>query len=192
MPKCGSQTWGIARQHWLDLSTGINPLSWPVPEIPAHLWQRLPEADDGLNEIIRHSYAAPAHADCEPVAGSAAIMALPRLRQPCHVGIPLSAIKNMPTIGDRLDTTLSQSAQSTPMPRAMNAGWMRWTYWCGLTTNNPTGELIPTATLLRWHARLAATRRLVGCRRSIYRQHAAVQPVRSQWITGFADSALAG
>ncbi len=82
--------WGIARQHWLDLSTGINPISWPVPEIPAHLWQRLPEADDGLNEIIRHSYAAPAHADCEPVAGSqAAIMALPRLRQPCSC-LPLA------------------------------------------------------------------------------------------------------
>src|SRR5690554_4654508 len=35
---------------------------------------------------------------------------------------PLSAIKNMPTVGDRLDTKLFQSAQSTPMPRAMNAG----------------------------------------------------------------------
>src|SRR5690554_6553325 len=34
----------------------------------------------------------------------------------------LSAIKNMPTVGDRLDTKLFQSAQSTPIPRAMNAG----------------------------------------------------------------------
>ncbi len=67
--------WGIPRQQWLDLSTGINPVSWPVPEIPARLWQRLPEADDGLNEIIRHSYAAPASADCEPVSGSQAALA---------------------------------------------------------------------------------------------------------------------
>src|SRR5690554_552746 len=47
----------------------------------------------------------------------------------CHVYVnpaasasPLSAIKNMPTVGDRLDTKLFQSAQSTSMPRAMNAG----------------------------------------------------------------------
>lgn len=28
---------------WLDLSTGINPESWPVPNIPSWVWQRLPE-----------------------------------------------------------------------------------------------------------------------------------------------------
>ncbi len=33
----------IARDQWLDISTGINPSSWPVPEIPVSVWQRLPE-----------------------------------------------------------------------------------------------------------------------------------------------------
>src|SRR5574343_657299 len=32
----------------LDLSTGINPDPWPVPAMPGDVWQRLPEADDGL------------------------------------------------------------------------------------------------------------------------------------------------
>lgn len=33
----------IPREQWLDISTGINPTSWPIPEIPTEVWQRLPE-----------------------------------------------------------------------------------------------------------------------------------------------------
>lgn len=33
----------IPASQWLDISTGINPTSWPVPEIPSAVWQRLPE-----------------------------------------------------------------------------------------------------------------------------------------------------
>jgi cobalamin biosynthetic protein CobC len=31
-----------APQPWLDLSTGLNPMGYPVNELPAHVWQRLP------------------------------------------------------------------------------------------------------------------------------------------------------
>jgi len=34
---------GGAREDWLDLSTGINPMPYPVPEISAAAWARLPE-----------------------------------------------------------------------------------------------------------------------------------------------------
>jgi cobalamin biosynthetic protein CobC len=33
----------IPSNQWLDISTGINPTSWPIPEIPTSVWQRLPE-----------------------------------------------------------------------------------------------------------------------------------------------------
>lgn len=147
--------WGIPHQQWLDLSTGINPVSWPVPEIPARLWQRLPEADDGLNEIIRQSYAAPASADCEPVAGSqAAIMALPRLRQPCRVGIPIIGYQehaySWRQAGHKI---VSISAEHTHAES--DECWLdELDVLVWINPNNPTGELIPTATLLRWHARL--------------------------------------
>ena len=147
--------WGIARQHWLDLSTGINPLSWPVPEIPAHLWQRLPEADDGLNEIIRHSYAAPARADCEPVAGSqAAIMALPRLRQPCRVGIPVIGYQEHAYHWRQAGHTIV-SISAAHIHAEGDECWLdALDVLVWINPNNPTGERIPTATLLRWHARL--------------------------------------
>ncbi|WP_420410203.1 threonine-phosphate decarboxylase CobD [Hoeflea sp.] len=32
--------------EWLDLSTGINPFTLPMPEIPINAWRRLPEAGD--------------------------------------------------------------------------------------------------------------------------------------------------
>ncbi|QQP98480.1 threonine-phosphate decarboxylase CobD [Lysobacter enzymogenes] len=80
-----AQRYGIPAAQWLDLSTGINPDSWPLPQIPARAWQRLPEDDDGLAEIAAGYYGAP---QALPVAGSqAAIQALPELRARSRVGV---------------------------------------------------------------------------------------------------------
>jgi len=71
--------------QWLDLSTGVNSQGWPVPEVPARVWQRLPEANDGLEQAAREYYG---NALCLPVSGSqAAISRLPLLRQACRVGL---------------------------------------------------------------------------------------------------------
>jgi cobalamin biosynthesis protein CobC len=37
---------GGARDEWIDLSTGISPLAWPVPEIEPRFFTRLPEQRD--------------------------------------------------------------------------------------------------------------------------------------------------
>lgn len=79
-----ARRYGIPAADWLDLSTGINPQAWPVPDIPARAWHRLPEDDDGLAEIAADYYGAPC---VLPVAGSqAAIQALPELRSRSRVG----------------------------------------------------------------------------------------------------------
>jgi cobalamin biosynthetic protein CobC len=36
--------YGGARGDWLDLSTGINPVSYPLPDLPHEVWTRLPDA----------------------------------------------------------------------------------------------------------------------------------------------------
>src|SRR5574343_218609 len=67
----------IPLADWLDLSTGINPQGWPVPHLPAAVWQRLPEANDGLEAAAAAYYGNP---NLLPVAGSqAAIQWLPAL-----------------------------------------------------------------------------------------------------------------
>ncbi|MEH6709816.1 MAG: threonine-phosphate decarboxylase CobD [Paraglaciecola polaris] len=46
----------IARQNWLDLSTGIAPISYPVGLIPQACWQRLPQPSNALLSAARHYY----------------------------------------------------------------------------------------------------------------------------------------
>lgn len=77
--------YGIALENWLDLSTGINPVGYPVPTIPAQIWQRLPMDDDGLLDVARNYYGCQ---NILPTAGSqAALQALPTLRKPCVVAV---------------------------------------------------------------------------------------------------------
>lgn len=150
--------WGIPREQWLDLSTGINPIGWPVPPIPAEIWQRLPETDDGLSDIIRHWAGAPATAECEPVAGSqAAIMALPRLRKPCRVGIPAIGYREHEYSWRKAGHSIVSITAEQINARACgdSDGWLdHLDVLVWINPNNPSGELIPPATLLRWHKRL--------------------------------------
>jgi L-threonine-O-3-phosphate decarboxylase len=83
--RAAAEHYGIPLNNWLDLSTGINPDSWPLPAIPAEIWQQLPQVDDGLLEAARGFYGT---SELLAVAGSqAAIQALPGLRPPCRVAI---------------------------------------------------------------------------------------------------------
>lgn len=75
----------IPLADWLDLSTGINPNGWPVPDVPAACWQRLPEDDDNLLAAAQAYYQ---NDSLLPVAGSqAAIQTLPLLRPVGRVGV---------------------------------------------------------------------------------------------------------
>ena len=37
--------WGRPAEGWLDLSTGINPMPYPIPAIDPAAWHRLPQHD---------------------------------------------------------------------------------------------------------------------------------------------------
>src|SRR4051812_26407974 len=67
---------------WIDLSTGINPLSYRARPPSPDAWQRLPEPDPALVQAACDYYGAP---HLLPVAGTqAAIQTLPRLRADLH------------------------------------------------------------------------------------------------------------
>ncbi|TCW81894.1 threonine-phosphate decarboxylase [Burkholderia sp. SRS-46] len=142
---------GIPYDAWLDLSTGINPVGYPVPPVPADAWRRLPDDGDGLAACAAGYYGAPSAAHVLPVAGSqAAIRALPALLPQGDAGVAALAygeygpafarhghrIAPLDIAADTLPATLRHVIVGNP--------------------NNPTAERVPVERLLGWHAQVSA------------------------------------
>ncbi|TSP12350.1 threonine-phosphate decarboxylase CobD [Cupriavidus campinensis] len=145
-----ARRYGRPVAEWLDLSTGINPDGYPVPPLPAEVWQRLPQDDDALADIAARAYGG-AHA--LPVAGSqAAIRTLPRLLRPGRVGIaalgyseyaPAFALAGHTVVPlDEADFARVDLADDLDHLVVVNP-------------NNPTARLLPAQTLRHWHRQVA-------------------------------------
>ncbi|MHB1619723.1 MAG: threonine-phosphate decarboxylase CobD [Sulfuricella sp.] len=141
--------YGIPPEDWLDLSTGINPLGWPVPAIPPECWRRLPEPGDGLELAACGYYGC---TSLLAVAGSqAAIRALPGLRPPCRVGVLA------PTYAEHGHAWLRGGHAVEPLaPGEIDLCLDRLDVLVLVNPNNPTGGRFPVETLRAWHGRLAA------------------------------------
>lgn len=82
-----AERYGIPREDWIDLSTGINPHGYPVPPIDPQAWIRLPDDHDDLEAIAAAHYGAPR---ALAVAGTqAAIRMLPAVLPKGRVGVGL-------------------------------------------------------------------------------------------------------
>ena len=82
---------GGAPASWLDLSTGINPRPWPIPQaLPPSAWQRLPSRADteALSAAARKTYGVPDGAYIASAAGTQSLIQwLPYLASPGPVAI---------------------------------------------------------------------------------------------------------
>jgi cobalamin biosynthetic protein CobC len=79
-----------APQPWIDLSTGINPIPYPVGEILADAWSRLPQAEDlaALEDTARGAYGAGPATEIVAAPGTQAIIQwLPRIFPARRIGI---------------------------------------------------------------------------------------------------------
>lgn len=143
------QRYGLPRERWLDLSTGINPIAWQGAPPPIACWNRLPEEEDGLLEAAESYYGAPT---LLPVSGSqAAIQALPRLRGYSRVGVP--------ELGYNEHGHRWKQAGHNVVPLAIAdfaAALDGLDVLVVSNPNNPTGDRFTPAQLLEWHARLSA------------------------------------
>ena len=63
---------GGKKEKWLDLSTGLNPNSWKLPEFDPQVWRSLPDqgAEDQCREAARSAYGASEHAHISLAPGS--------------------------------------------------------------------------------------------------------------------------
>jgi cobalamin biosynthesis protein CobC len=81
---------GGARDDWLDLSTGINPIPYPLPEFSQNDWAALPDAGAmaQLLDAARRFWSVPDDADILAAPGASALIArLPALGPPGDVEI---------------------------------------------------------------------------------------------------------
>lgn len=69
--------YGGARSDWLDLSTGINPEPYPLPELSPEAWTALPDqaAMDRLLTAARHFWSVPEGAAIMAAPGASALIA---------------------------------------------------------------------------------------------------------------------
>ena len=151
--------YGILLERWLDLSTGINPNGYPIAEIPASVWQRLPIDNDGLIAAACNYY------ECRfalATAGSqAALQVLPQIRQ-------------LPQLSSKCKAASSKVAMPKLMYQEHAKAWQRNGFEVILfdaypdekiinnvdvlllcNPNNPTATQFAVEELLNWHSKLS-------------------------------------
>src|ERR1700731_2946243 len=148
-----------APQPWIDLSTGINPIAWPVPAIPLARYQRLPLACEieQMAAAAADAYGCPLNAAMVPVSGSEiAIRLMPRMLGRGRVGLLT------PTYGSHAAAWRDSGAEvrelvALPDPSAHDLETL-----VVVNPNNPDGRAITRADLAAFAPAWTATgRRLI-------------------------------
>jgi cobalamin biosynthetic protein CobC len=144
-----ARRFGRPVEQWLDLSAGLNPHWYPVPQLAGNAWHRLPEADPVLAQAAADYYGAPAML---PVAGTqAAIQALPRLRPPSRVVVAAPSYAEHAYHWSQHGHSMHEVTYD-----ALEAALPDCDVLVVCNPNNPTGAFVPAGHLLRWREHLAA------------------------------------
>ncbi|MEQ8320875.1 MAG: threonine-phosphate decarboxylase CobD [Rhodospirillales bacterium] len=136
------RAFGTPAKGWLDLSTGINPVAYPVSAIPTDIWQRLPIKRDEtrLIDAARSYYRIPDSAGLIFAPGTQAIIQwLPVSPAPCRVQVlgPTyeEHVARWHACGHRVEIIEDLSIADADVVIVVNP-------------NNPDGRTIPPDTLL--------------------------------------------
>jgi cobalamin biosynthetic protein CobC len=130
-----------APRPWIDLSTGINPVSYPVPELPESAWTRLPgrAAEEALLEAAAARYGVPSKAMIVAAPGTQAlIQLLPRLVPRSRIAIVGPTYQEHQACWSRAghEVRLVPSLEDSDVVVVVNP-------------NNPTGRLFAPAELAK-------------------------------------------
>lgn len=143
-----AQKYHIPVEQWIDLSTGINPNGWPIPDIPLECWQRLPEASDGLIPVARDYYQC---RSVLAVAGSqAAIQTLPLLRTQSIVGVLTPSYAEHRYRWTKAGHRLIELTAKTIADYLLQLDVL-----IIVNPNNPTAQQFSRDQLLYWHKKLS-------------------------------------
>ena len=134
----------LAPEPWIDLSTGINPIAYPLPVIPPEAWTRLPFKHEEW-ELRRAAAVRYGAADAESVAAApgtqALIQIIPRLFGPSRVSVlgPTYAEHGIAWKREGHEVSEVESLDETATADVVVV----------VNPNNPTGRVIPISCLAR-------------------------------------------
>lgn len=132
----------------MDLSTGLNPRAWQVPPIPASVWTRLPENEDGLLTAASDYYGT---RSLLAVAGSqAAIQSLPFLRQHSRVLLVTPSYAEHQYAWSARGHRVEQCA-----PQHIAKRLPAYDVLIVVNPNNPSAHQFSVSQLLEWRQQLA-------------------------------------
>jgi len=134
--------YGGSRADWLDLSTGINPLAYHLPDIPSSFWTDLPDknAQSALLSAARSFWQVPDTCHILAATGvSALIVQLPRLAKSGAVHI------QRPTYNEHEAAFRQQGWDIAPSGNAR----------VYVHPNNPDGRQFDAETILAQHRDLS-------------------------------------
>jgi len=146
----------LAPEPWIDLSTGINPVAYPLPAIPPEAWMRLPFKHEEweLRQAAAVRYGA---ADAESVTAApgtqALIQIIPRLLGPSRVAVlgPTYAEHGIAWKREGHEVYEVEGLDETATADVVIV----------VNPNNPTGRVIPVGALSRMAHALAERRGLL-------------------------------
>lgn len=134
---------------WIDCSTGIAPYSYPLPNLPLEVAQRLPHPTAEFEQVVASYYGSRAFL---PVAGSqAAIAALPLLRSAGKVGVLRASYAE-----HAWRWQLAGHTVVTLNPNEIEYAAQHLDVLVLVNPNNPDGLIWSRETLLALHQTLAA------------------------------------
>jgi cobalamin biosynthetic protein CobC len=133
--------YGGTRADWIDLSTGINPCPYPLPEFPPYCWTGLPDAkaQEALLQAARGFWAEPKAAAILAAPGVSALIAR------------LPALASVGAVGLVKPTYNEHEAAFRAHGWTVTKGGAAQVF---VHPNNPDGRLFSRAEILQNHAEL--------------------------------------
>lgn len=155
----GGQLQQVAEQYkipvadWLDLSTGIAPISYPIPDIPLRAWQQLPQLSPKLIATAKQYYQC---SELVITNGSQSIIkTLPELYRQQNMAsqdvyLPERGYKEHAQAWKMAGFTLHFYQETLPEITELKPN----SVVVIINPNNPTGQFFPRDIIKQYHQRL--------------------------------------